>query len=70
MAAGDLRSRVESIYVTTGDPQPVVAYANRSGANLFTASIVALDADTGKMAWYFQSSPHDTHDWDATQTPC
>jgi alcohol dehydrogenase (cytochrome c) len=57
------------IYVTTGNPQPVVAYANRAGANLFTASIVALNAETGKMAWYFQSSPHDTHDWDATQTP-
>ena len=56
------------IYVTTGNPQPVVAYKNREGANLFTASIVALDADTGKMVWYFQSSPHDTHDWDATQT--
>jgi alcohol dehydrogenase (cytochrome c) len=55
------------IYVTTGNPQPVVANANRAGANLFTASIVALNADTGKMVWYFQSSPHDTHDWDATQ---
>jgi len=30
---------------------------------------VALNPDTGKMAWYFQSSPHDTHDWDSTQTP-
>ncbi len=56
------------IYVTTGNPQPVIAYKNREGANLFTASIVALNADTGKMVWYFQSSPHDTHDWDATQT--
>jgi alcohol dehydrogenase (cytochrome c) len=56
------------IYVTTGNPQPVIAYANRPGANLFTASIVAINADTGKMAWYFQSSPHDTHDWDATET--
>src|SRR5206468_5019403 len=42
---------------------------NREGANLFTASIVALNADTGKMVWYFQSSPNDTHDWDATQAP-
>ena len=41
----------------------------RQGDNLFTESIIALDPDTGKMAWYFQSSPHDTHDWDATQTP-
>ena len=56
------------IYVTTGNPQPVVAFKNREGANLYTASIVALNADTGKMVWYFQSSPHDTHDWDATQT--
>ena len=57
------------VYVTTGNPQPVIANANRAGANLYTASIVALNADTGKMAWYFQSSPHDTHDWDATETP-
>ena len=57
------------IYVTTGNPQPVIAHSNRAGDNLFTGSIVALNADTGKMAWYFQSSPHDTHDWDSTQTP-
>jgi alcohol dehydrogenase (cytochrome c) len=56
------------IYVTTGNPQPVIAHKNREGSNLFTASIVALNADSGKMVWYFQSSPHDTHDWDATQT--
>ena len=36
---------------------------------MYTASLVALDADTGTMKWYFQASPHDTHDWDATQTP-
>jgi alcohol dehydrogenase (cytochrome c) len=57
------------LYVTTGNPQPVVAHANRAGDNLFTASIVALNPDTGKMVWYFQASPHDTHDWDATQVP-
>jgi alcohol dehydrogenase (cytochrome c) len=57
------------IFVTTGNPQPVIAHSNRAGDNLFTASIVALNPDTGKMAWYFQSSPHDTHDWDSTQTP-
>lgn len=60
---------LDVIYVTTGNPQPVVAYKNREGANLYTASLVALDADTGTMKWYFQASPHDTHDWDATQTP-
>ncbi len=57
------------IYVPTGNPQPVIAGRARPGDNLFTASIVALNPDTGKMTWYFQSSPHDTHDWDATQTP-
>jgi len=56
------------VYVTTGNPQPVIAHKNRPGDNLYTGSIVALDADTGKMAWHFQSSPHDTHDWDSTQT--
>lgn len=56
------------IYVTTGNPQPVMAEKNRQGDNLFTASIVALNADTGKMVWYFQSSPHDTHDWDGNET--
>jgi alcohol dehydrogenase (cytochrome c) len=56
------------IYVTTGNPHPVIAHSNRAGANLFTGCIVALDADTGKMAWYFQTTPHDTHDWDATET--
>jgi alcohol dehydrogenase (cytochrome c) len=55
------------VYVTTGNPQPVIAHKNRAGDNLFTGSIVALNPDTGKMAWYFQSSPHDTHDWDSTE---
>ncbi len=57
------------VYVGTGNPQPVIAGKAREGDNLFTESIVALHLDTGKMAWYFQCSPHDTHDWDAVQTP-
>jgi len=56
------------VYVTTGNPQPVMAHKNRPGDNLFTGSIVAIDAGTGKMMWYHQSSPHDTHDWDSTET--
>ena len=55
------------IYVTTGNPQPVIAHKNRPGANLYTQAIVALNADTGKMVWYFQTSPRDTHDLDSTQ---
>jgi alcohol dehydrogenase (cytochrome c) len=57
------------VYVGTGNPQPVIAGKARKGDNLFTESIVALHLDSGKMAWHFQPSPHDTHDWDAVQTP-
>lgn len=56
-------------YIGTGNPQPVIAGKGRRGDNLFTESIVALNPDTGKPIWYFQPSPHDTHDWDAVQTP-
>src|SRR6266566_4919009 len=55
----------------TGNPTP--AYTARLRApsdvhtNLFTCSVVALNVETGKMAWYFQTSPNDTHDWDSTQ---
>jgi alcohol dehydrogenase (cytochrome c) len=41
----------------------------RPGDNLYTCSLVALDADTGKMKWYFQFTPHDVHDWDAVADP-
>ena len=41
----------------------------RPGDNLYTCSFVAVDAATGKLCWYFQFSPHDTHDWDATHAP-
>ncbi|HEX7360509.1 MAG TPA: acido-empty-quinoprotein group A [Bryobacteraceae bacterium] len=57
------------LYLGTGNPQPVIAGKDRKGANLFTECIVALHLDTGKLAWYFQASPHDTHDWDAVETP-
>ncbi|MEP6717044.1 MAG: acido-empty-quinoprotein group A [Terriglobia bacterium] len=57
------------IYFGTGNPQPVVAGKARKGDNLYTASIVALNVDTGKLAWYFQPSPHDTHDWDNIEAP-
>jgi alcohol dehydrogenase (cytochrome c) len=57
------------LYFGTGNPQPVIAGKARQGDNLYTESIVALNPDTGKLAWYFQPSPHDTHDWDAIETP-
>ncbi len=53
----------------TGNPTPGYTGVGRKGDNLFTCSLVAVNIDTGKMAWYFQTSPHDTHDWDSAQTP-
>jgi alcohol dehydrogenase (cytochrome c) len=56
-------------YFGTGNPNPVLSGQSRAGDNLWTCSIVAINPDTGKMAWYFQATPHDTHDWDAAQVP-
>jgi alcohol dehydrogenase (cytochrome c) len=53
----------------TGNPTPGYTGAPRPGDNLFTCSLIAVNVDTGKMAWYFQTSAHDTHDWDSTQQP-
>jgi alcohol dehydrogenase (cytochrome c) len=53
----------------TGNPAPAYGSNARTGDNLFTCSLVAVNVDTGKMAWYYQTSPHDTHDWDSSQTP-
>ena len=53
----------------TGNPTPAYTGVARKGDNLFTCSLVAVNVDTGKMAWYFQTSAHDTHDWDSAQTP-
>ncbi len=57
------------LYWGTGNPNPVFAGQGRKGSNLWTCSIVALNPDTGKLVWYFQASPHDTHDWDNVETP-
>jgi alcohol dehydrogenase (cytochrome c) len=54
----------------TGNPTPAYTTGKRGdGDNLFTCALVAVHVDTGKMAWYFQTSPHDMHDWDSAQTP-
>ena len=57
------------LYWGTGNPTPVLTGATRPGDNRNTCSIVALNPDTGKPAWIFQPSPHDTHDWDAAEVP-
>lgn len=54
-------------YWGTGNPGPDWNGDVRKGDNLFSASVVALDPDTGQRKWHFQFTPHDEHDWDATQ---
>jgi alcohol dehydrogenase (cytochrome c) len=54
----------------TGNPTPAFTTGLRGeGDNLFSCALVAVNVDTGKMAWYFQTSPHDMHDYDSAQTP-
>lgn len=57
------------MYWGTGNPHPVLAGGVRTGANLYTCSILAMNPETGAIVWHFQASPHDTHDWDAVETP-
>ncbi len=54
----------------TGNPTPAFTTGGRGDKdNLFTCSLIAVNVDTGKMAWYYQTSPHDMHDYDSAQTP-
>ena len=60
---------LDLIYVGTGNPNPDMDGRGRPGDNLYTNSIVAIDAKTGKTRWYFQPSPHDLWDRDAVTPP-
>ena len=66
---GSYDPELNLLYWGTGNPAPDYNGANRPGANLYTDSVLAIDPDTGKMKWYFQFTPHDTHDWDSIQIP-
>ena len=57
------------LYWTTSNAAPDFAGDSRPGDDLYTSSVLALDPDTGKLQWYFQFTPHDLYDYDATQTP-
>ncbi len=57
------------IFWTTGNPSPSNRGAGRAGDNLYSNSLLSLNADTGKLNWHFQFTKHDEHDWDATQVP-
>ena len=55
------------LYWAVGNPGPDFNGDVRTGDNLYTDSLLALDPDTGKVKWYYQCTPGDTHDWDATE---
>jgi len=57
------------IFWGTGNPGPDFYGGSRPGDNLYSDCVIALDADAGKLKWYFQFTPHDTHDWDAAEMP-
>jgi len=59
----------DTLYWGIGNPSPDLNGDLRKGDNLFTCSLVALDASTGKRKWHFQFTPHDTRDWDSNETP-
>jgi alcohol dehydrogenase (cytochrome c) len=65
--AGSYDPELNLLYWGTGNPGG--NGDQRPGDNLYSCSLLAIDPDTGKMKWYFQFTPHDTHDYDATQPP-
>ncbi|MEP7345792.1 MAG: PQQ-binding-like beta-propeller repeat protein, partial [Gemmatimonadaceae bacterium] len=56
------------LFWPTGNPCPDFNGDERRGDNLYTNSVLALNPGSGKLAWYYQFTPHDLHDWDATET--
>ena len=66
---GSYDPELNLVYWGTGNPGPDYDGTVREGDNLYSDSVVALDADTGELRWYFQFTPHDIHDWDSTQIP-
>ena len=66
---GTYDPELNMLYWTTSNPAPDFVGDPRPGDDLYTDCVVALDADTGKLKWYFQFTPHDLFDYDANETP-
>ena len=64
---GSYDPKTDTLYWGIGNPGPDLNSDVRAGDNLFSCSVVALDASTGKRKWHYQFSPGDSHDWDATE---
>ena len=66
---GTYDSELDTVYWPTGNPSPDLIGDDRGGDNLYSDSVVALDAKTGQLKWHFQFTPHDVWDYDAQETP-
>jgi PQQ-dependent dehydrogenase (methanol/ethanol family) len=66
---GTYDPELDLLYWPTGNPCPDMNGDERQGDNLYSASVLAIEPDTGKLSWYYQYTPHDLNDWDANQTP-
>ena len=66
---GSFDPELNLVYWGVGNPGPTYAGDVRLGDNLYTCSVVALDANSGELRWHFQFTPHDVRDWDANQIP-
>ena len=66
---GSYDPELNLLYWGTGNPNPDYWGHGRLGDNLYTNSLVAIDADTGRLKWHYQFTPHDTHDWDSNHVP-
>jgi alcohol dehydrogenase (cytochrome c) len=66
---GTYDPQLDLLFWPVGNPGPDFDGSDREGDNLYTDSVVALEAKTGKLRWYYQFTPHDVHDWDAQEPP-
>ena len=65
---GTYDPELNTLYWGTGNAAPDYDGIVRPGDDLYTASLLAIDPDTGKLKWYFQFTPHDLYDYDAVET--
>jgi alcohol dehydrogenase (cytochrome c) len=66
---GTYDPELDTLYWTTSNAAPDFVGDVRPGDDLYTACVLAIDANTGKLKWYFQFTPHDVYDYDANETP-
>jgi alcohol dehydrogenase (cytochrome c) len=66
---GTFDPELNTIYWGTSNPCPDFDGDVRPGDDLYTDSVLAIDPDNGRLKWYFQFTPHDLYDYDATETP-